>query len=70
MKYKNNNQGYMTKHFVKCRDWNLEPVNQIDQKRIDLIGYEWYQALRSEFNTAYMKELGIKISNLRTKTTV
>ena len=68
--YKNNNQGYMSKVFLKCIDWTIECKDARDQKRVDLLGYEWYTMLKSEFDSAYMQELGKSVANLRKRTVV
>lgn len=70
MNYKSNNKGYMQKIFLRCKDWDVECKDTMDQKRMDLLGYEWYTVLQSEFKNAYMQELGKKVSNLRKRTIV
>lgn len=68
--YKTNNRGLMGKLFLRCKDWKIECKNPIDQKRVDLLGYEWYRKLEGEFQSAYMQELGKQIANLRKRTIV
>ena len=60
----------MQKIFLRCKHWDIVCKNSMDQKRMDLLGYEWYTVLYSEFKNAYMQELGKKVANLRKRTIV
>jgi len=70
LSHKKQNRGYMEKVFLRCEDWSIKCKNLMDQKRINLLGYEWYTVLYSEFKSAYMQELGGKVANLRKRTIV
>lgn len=68
--YKASNRGFMAKIHLRCKDWIITCKDPKDQKRIDLMGYEWYSILKPEFESAYMQELGKQVMNLRKMTTV
>jgi len=68
--YKTNNRGLMAKLFLRIEDWTIEARDPKDQKRIELLGYEWYRVLKPEFQSAYMQELGTSLVNLRKRSVV
>jgi len=68
--HRKENRGYMEKIFLRCKDWEIKCKDLMDQKRMNLLGYEWYTKLYTEFRNAYMQELGKKVANLRKRTIV
>lgn len=68
--HRKQNRGYMEKIFLRCKDWEIKCKDLMDQKRMNLLGYEWYTKLYTEFRSAYMQELGKKVANLRKRTIV
>jgi len=70
MSYKTNNQGYMTKQFVKCKDWEFTPFNKSEVPILKKLGYEWYNCLRGEFKKPYMINMGRDIASRRNKISV